>query len=89
LIEAVIGGGFALICLFISYCIYEVRKVKRDVINVVKKEKFEIIVQTKRADVLDRVVSEISEEKFNSRDVVEKGHAIPNIHKKLIKLIHS
>lgn len=41
----------------------------------------------RRIDVLDSIASDISENKFNSRHVVEHGHNPPRIHKKLRRII--
>lgn len=87
-LETIIGTGFAVLTLFISYCISEVRKVKSEVVRLLDKERVEAIISSRRLDVLDFSVSEISEHRLSSRNVVEKGAAIPNVHPRLMKIIH-
>lgn len=88
MIEAIMSAGFALVTLFVGYCIAEVRRVKKEVVDIVNREKHESIVASRRLDVIDGSISEIAESKMNSRNVVEKGNSAPRIHPKILRFIY-
>jgi hypothetical protein len=87
LIEVIMAAGFSVITLFIGYCIAEVKRVKKEVVIIVEREKFESVMAQRRIDVLDSISSDMAEHKFNSRHVVEHGHNPPRIHGRLRKLL--
>lgn len=88
LIEVIMAAGFSAITFFVGYCVSEVKRVKKEVLGIVEREKFESVMAQRRIDVLDSITSDISESKFNSRSVVEHGSTIPRAHLKLRKVIH-
>lgn len=88
LLNTILGFGFTVITTMLGWCIAEVRRVKKDVLAVVEKERKESIVAARRIDVVDGTLSDITEERLNSRNIVEKGAAAPRVHSKLMQFIH-
>lgn len=88
LIEVIMAAGFSAITFFIGYCVNEVKRVKKEVLDVVERERFESIMAQRRIDVHDTIASEITRNKFNSRSIVERGHDLPALNVKLRKLMN-
>lgn len=88
LMATILGFGFTVITTMLGWCIAEVRRVKKDILAVVEKERKESIVAARRLDIIDGTVSDITEERLNSRNIVEKGSSAPRVHSKLMKFIH-
>jgi hypothetical protein len=62
--------------------------VEKFVSEKLAKEKQESILGHRRIDVLDRTLSDITEEKFNSRNVVEGKDKLPRISRPIRKILH-
>lgn len=62
-------------------------KIIAQVSEMVSKEKRESILGHRRADVMDRIVGDITEQKFNSRPIAEGKAEFPNLHTNIRKLL--
>jgi len=83
-ILGLIGVANATLLGFLLNKVYSLRK---DVIDIVERERFESIMAQRRINVLDSTVSDICSKKFDSRQVVEGKHDYPKINEKLSKFI--
>lgn len=88
LLETILGFGLTVITTMVGWCIAEVRRVKKDVIDIVERERKEAILSHRRLDVLDATLSDLTDERLNSRNVVDKGTYAPRAHPRIMKLIH-
>lgn len=88
MMETILGFGFTLVTTMLGWCIAEVKRVRKEVVDIVEREKRESITAHRRLDVLDTTLSDLTEERLHSRNVVEKGTFAPRAHKKLMEFIH-
>ena len=88
MIEAILGFGFLCLSSMVGWCISEVRSLRKELIEIIDREKKESILSQRRLDVVDATISDMTDIRLNSRSVVEKGSPSPKAHPKIMEMIH-
>lgn len=97
--EWVNAVGFTLLSSLLVYCIKAIHslanevgkteaRIETKVAELVAKEKEESILAHRRLAVIDQTVSDVTEEKFNSRNIVEGKEKLPKMHRAIRRLLH-
>lgn len=87
-LQLIIASGLSVITLMFSYIVYEVRSSRRELLDLMERDRSEGVINSKRIDVLDSTLSDITQKKFNSRVIVNGGLEIPRVHSKISRIVH-